>query len=291
MKKVNVYVVARGGVGAGKARSHEYGQAVLDILKKREVEAHDLYLHPNGSWTLDGLMADVNEAVPKSKFVYITFVGSDGESGVLQEICEKHGVAHSGASSFYSKLTHDKDNFKKLAKQHGIKSPYSQFVKYGKDESAAARDIFHSIEIPMIVKANSSSGEEEVHLVSSFQELENVLSKLLSDKKDVLAEKLLRGLDVKVLVKPEKDAVHTCVSVESEESLSKKELSKVRDLALTLHNKLGFTSATEYDFVLTKNGVHLLEANSHPDLLHGRYKKFWQSRPHSFEDYVLSFVN
>lgn len=284
----DIYIVARGGVGPGRSRSHEYGQAVLDILRKRDMLAKDLYLHPNGMWTLDGLVTDVKPAVEQGKFVYITFIGSDGESGDLQQVCEECEVAHSGHGSFHSRLTKDKNNFKKLAKQHGIKSPYSHIAYKESDKEDSAKEIFSKIEIPVIIKANAGSNKEEVFLASSYFEIESLVEKFFNENKDVLAEKLIKGVDVKVLVQPSQDGVYSCVSVDSEVALSHFQLVEVRNQALALYNALGFASAVEYDFLIDKNGAHLLEANSHPDILHSRYDEFWKNQPYTFEEYVLS---
>lgn len=284
----DIYIVARGGVGPGRSRSHEYGQAVLDILRKRDMLTKDLYLHPNGMWTLDGLVTDVRPAVEQGRFVYITLVGLDGESGNLQQVCEECEVAHSGHGSFHSRLTKDKNNFKKLAKQHGIKSPYSHIAYKESDKEDSAKEIFSKIEIPVIIKANAGSNKEEVFLVSSYSEIESLVEKFFNENKDILAEKLIKGVDVKVLVQPSQDGVYSCVSVDSEVALSHFQLVEVRNQALALHNALGFTSAVEYDFVIDKNGAHLLEANSHPDILHSRYDEFWKNQPYTFEEYVLS---
>ena len=286
--KSTVYIVARGGIGPGRSRSHEYGQAVLDILRRQDLLAKDLYLHPNGMWTLDGLVTDVKLAVEQGRFVYIAFVGSDGELGDLQQVCEECQVAHSGHGSFHSRLTKDKNNFKKLAKQHGIKSPYAHFAFNHTDHKESAKEIFNKIEIPMIIKANAGSGVEEVFLASSYGEIENLMEKFFNENKDVLAEKLIKGVDVKVLVQPHCSAIHSCVSVDSEIALSHFQLVEVRNQALALHNALGFTATVEYDFIIDKNGAHLLEANSHPDILHSRYSEFWKSLPHTFEEYILS---
>lgn len=288
--KSNIYLVARGGKGAGRNSSYTYGERVLEILKKKDFEARDLYLHPNGMWTLDGLLTNVEEVVPQSKFVYITFVGSDGELGDLQELCEKHGVSHSGLGSFYSRLVSDKSNFKKIAKQHGIKSPYAYFVPKNSKHTEAAREVFSKIEIPIIIKANSGSGVEEVYVATKYGEIEQLMEKMLNDNKDILAEKLLRGADVKVLVKPYKDSIHTCVAVDSNMPLTHTQLIEVRDQALLLHSKLGFDKVVEYDYILNKDGAHFLEANSHPDILHPRYNEFWQSLPHTFEEYIISLI-
>lgn len=286
----DIYIVARGGVGPGRSRSHEYGQAVLAILRRQGLLAKDLYLHPNGMWTLDGLVTDVKPAVEQGRFVYITFVGSDGESGDLQQVCEECEVAHSGHGSFHSRLTKDKNNFKKLAKQHGIKSPYSHIAYKESDQKDSAKEIFNKIEIPMIIKANIGSNTEEVFLASSYSEIESLVEKFFNENKDVLAEKLIKGVDVKALVQPHNSTIHSCVSVDSEVALSHFQLVEVRNQALALHNALGFTANVEYDFVVDKNGAHLLEANSHPDVLHSRYNEFWKSLPHTFEEYILSLI-
>jgi D-alanine-D-alanine ligase-like ATP-grasp enzyme len=290
-KQVKIYMVARGGKGAGREKSHQYGEVVLRIFKDKGLKAHDLYLHPNGLWTVDGLVKAIEEVLPTSDYVYIAFVGLDGESGALQEMCEKHGVKYSGNNSFHSRLMQDKDNFKKFVKSHGIKSPYAYKSEYKKGVSnldGEAGEIFSKIEIPMIIKANKGSGVEDVHLIENYQELKEVLKKFFDKEEDVLAEKLIRGELVKVLVHPYKESLHVHVYSEHPNQPSQEELVLVRDQALKIHSVLGAESSVEYDFVVDEYGVNFLEANSHPDLLHSCYNNFWKSLPISFEDYVLS---
>lgn len=291
-----IFVVVRGGRSHEAAKSHEFGQLVLNILKKHNKKTHDLYYQPNGSFTLDGMPVIVQKVLPTFDLVYIALVGADGESGYVSKLCEDSGVKFIGHSNFHSTLAHDKDKFKKTLKQHGVKSPYSQHLSSSENSRDEALKVYGTVGIPAMLKPNKSSGKNGVHIAGSYSEIESHIEKLFKQGEDALAEVIIKGLHFTVLVSPLEDGTHTYIHLDREVS-DDKLLSEIdsyteaaKKEALYIHNILSFEDQVAYDFVVNKRGVYLLEANTHPNLLDQKYYNFHKDEKFNFEKYLINKI-
>jgi D-alanine-D-alanine ligase-like ATP-grasp enzyme len=284
-----VFIVARGGRGEGRRASHEYGETVIKIMQRNNLKVRDLYLHPNGMYTLDGHIADVDKSVSGSDYIWIALVGVDGMKADLQKLCEKYGVKYSGAKSLHSTIIHDKDNLRKIIKQHGVKIPHS----YLGTESSDAIKAFSLIGIPAKMVANKTSEIEHFYTVNSFKELEEKFKLLFDSGHEPLVDKSIKGVSVKVFMHKQDEAVHTNIFTESieDENKIKQNLINIRNEALYIYHILGIEDYIEMDFTVNDKGMYFISADTHPDILSDKYKNMWTKPEFDFEKFVMHRVH
>jgi D-alanine-D-alanine ligase-like ATP-grasp enzyme len=286
-----VFVVVRGGKSHEATRSSEYGSEVLKIFRDLNLNTRDMYMHPNGAYTLDNVPVVVDEVLPTFHFVWIALVGIDGESGHMQELCEKHGVKYVGHNTIHSHLVSDKKNLHKTLKQHGIKSPYSKTIKKDTASKEKIIETFQMVGLPIIVKPLRGSGGLKVDIAGNYVSYEKLLEDIIKIDHDALVEKYIEGKHVSVLVCNVNDAYHTHVyGLDENVEIDNTEFIKARDEALYIHSILGFTDHVEYDFVLSPKNTYLIEANTHPSLTHGLIKKSFAQSAINFKDYVYNKI-
>ena len=120
LKKVGVI---RGGVSYDRQKSLEYGKHVLDFFKNHnEIKVFDLVLHPNGAWTQDGYLKDLQSIMQDIDIFFNSLIGHEAEAGHISEIIELQNKKNIGHSSLHGRLVHDKKNLHDIVKQHNIKT-------------------------------------------------------------------------------------------------------------------------------------------------------------------------
>lgn len=285
--------VVHGGQTGEREKSVKYGQQVTKILKELGMNVLEIHLHPNGSWTVNGQVKNVEESLKKVDSVWNCLVGKDGESGVVEKICEKCNTKLVGHGTLHTHLAAHKKNLHLTLDQHKIKTPYGKVItkeEYSKDKLLAA---FASVGIPAVVKPSCGSGVWGISVVNNFTEMENAVEGLISKGEDVLVEKVVVGVPVSCFVLEHNNLYQTSINVEDgQEKLSREDLLEIRNTALYIHNVLAFGHHTEYDFIIgNKNGkrvLYFLEANTHPSLAHGYIKQVFNTGVVNFKNYIAS---
>lgn len=279
--------VVRGGTTHEIDKSVHYGKKILNILFELGVKSRDLYLHPNGIWTLDNSPINLEKMFQDfgpSILIWNCLVGVDGESGIIEELCEKNGIKNSGHKYLSTKLASDKKNFLKFAKTHAYKTPYSQVIKSTNREEILK--VFVTVGIPAIVKPLKNSGLKNIFVVNNFTELEGTILKLLETGEQVLIEKLIKGVPVSVFVLEHQDLLHTNIHIYDNLEIAKNDLINLRNDALYLHEVFSPNTHVEYDFIFSPKGNYIIEANTHPSLAHGYISDFFRDNILSLKEYV-----
>jgi D-alanine-D-alanine ligase-like ATP-grasp enzyme len=282
-----IVCVVRGGVSHESDKSVIYGQKVIKNLQDLGFVVRDLYLHHNGTFTIDGIPKKVEEIFPTFDFVWNCLVGVDGESGLVEELCEKNNVKLLGHKFISTKLASDKRNFAKIANNHNLKTPYSGVVRRNGNNKEDILKVFATVGIPAVVKPINGSGLQDVHVANNFTQLEMAVNHILGKDQDVLVEKMLKGVPVSVFVMEHGELMHTNIHVYENQKIEKSELIKIRNEALYLHEVLAFPHHVEYDFVYTNKGIYLIEVNTHPSLVHGYIHAFFRDNVVSLKDYLI----
>ena len=291
MEKI-VFVV-RGGTSHESEKSAQYGKKILSCLQELGLQSHDLYLHPNGIWTLDNspinlekLFADFQSRDQKI-LIWNCLVGVDGEMGIVEALSLKYNIKLLGHSFLSTKLASDKKNFLKFAKTHNFKTPYSHIIQKTNNLKQEILKAFGTVGIPAIVKPVNGSGLANINVVNNFTELEGAVLRLLEQGENVLVEKLIKGVPVSVFVLEHENLFHTNIHIyDNAAEIGKQDLINLRNEALYLHEVLSPGHHTEYDFIFSPKGSYLIEANTHPSLAHGYISDFFRDNIVSLRDYV-----
>jgi D-alanine-D-alanine ligase len=268
----------------------EYGKNISKILTELGMEVLEMHLHPNGSWTVNGEVQNVEEALKKTDKVWNCLVGVDGERGVVESLCEKCKTKVVGHTHLHSHLSSDKKNLHLALAQHNIKFPHGKVIRKKDYSKEKVLEIFSTVPVPAIVKPNSGSSVFGLFVVNNFPELEHAVETLVSQGEDVLVEKLIKGTPVSCFVFEHNNLLHTHIKSEGDVELSREDAMNIRNEALYIHNILAFKHHAEYDFLLTPKGLVFLEINSHPSLTSGYIGKVFKSGVVPLADYVANKV-
>lgn len=282
--------VVHGGLGAERSKSLEYGKQVTSILQNLGMDVLEMHLHPNGSWTIDGKVEDVESALKKTDKVWNCLVGVDGERSIVENLCEKCNVKLIGHGRFHTNLAGDKKNLQLALVQHKIKTPYGKVLKHREYSKEKLVEVFSTVGVPAIVKPNIGSNMWGVVLVNDFAELEEAVEYLISQHEDVLVEKLIKGIPVSCFVFEHNNLLHTHIKVEEDANLTREDLMNIRNEALYIHNILAFSHHAEYDFILTPKGLVFLEVNSHPALTSGYIGDVFKKGVVNLSQYISSKI-
>ncbi len=283
--------VLRGGVGKDRQKSLEHGSDILDILKnfrEHNISIHDIILHPNGAWSLNGYLKEMEDILKDIDIIWLALIGDEGESGKVSEILEKNNKKIIGHSSLSSKLAHNKKNLHEIVSQHGIKTPYNRLVERKNFSLQDILENFKFVGIPSIVKPVSGSNLFLVDIITHYEDLLKHSEKIMHNGHDLLIEKYIPGISVSVFIYEHKKNIETFAYLHNEkdvESIKKEDLVTIRNEALKIHHNLGFLHHVEYDFIINKNGIYFIEANTHPSLSHDFLKSAIETS--LLQDYVF----
>jgi D-alanine-D-alanine ligase-like ATP-grasp enzyme len=277
--------VVHGGVSHERQKSLEYGKNISKILESLGMNVLEMHLHPNGSWTVNGKVENVEESLKKVDKVW---------NCLVENLCEKCRVKLVGHSVLHSHLSSDKKNLHHLLAQHNIKTPYGKTILKQNYSRDSVKEIFTTVGVPAIVKPLKGSGAWGVMVVNNFSELLNAVELLIEKNLDVLVEKLIVGTPVSCFVFEHNNLLNTNIKVHDDVELGRDELMQIRNEALYIHNVLAYPHHVEYDFIISKKPklttLYFLEANTHPSLSHGYIKNVFSNGVIGLKEYVKNKV-
>lgn len=289
-KNTQTIGVVHGGLSQERQKSLEYGRQVSKILQNLGMNVTEMHLHPNGSWTIDGNLENIEESIKKVDKVWNCLVGADGERGVVENLCEKCKVNMIGHTEMHSHLSANKKNLHLALAQHQIKFPHGKVILKKDYSKEKLLEIFSTVPVPAIVKPNTGSSMWGVLIVNNFTELEHAVEYLISQGEDVLVEKLIKGIPVSCFVFEHNNLWHTHIKVDGENNFSREELMNIRNEALYIHNVLAYKHHVEYDFIYTSKGLVFIETNTHPALTSGYISQVFKKGVVSLKDYIFSKI-
>lgn len=296
---MNTIGVIHGGISHEREKSLEYGKQISKILTELGMKVLEMHLQPNGSWTVDGQVENIEQALKKTDKVWNCLVGVDGERGIVESLCEKCKVKMVGHNVLHSTLSSDKKNLQLALDQHKIRSPFGKTILQKDFNQEKVLEIFTTVPMPAIVKPLSGSGLWGISLVSNFAELDAAVKFLINQNQDVLVEKFISGTPVSCFVFEHNNLLHTHIKVlDDSTKLSRENLMQIRNEALYIHSCLAFPHHVEYDFIVSdkldktgeKNNLYFLEANTHPSLTHSYIKYVFKNGIISLKEYVSSKI-
>lgn len=282
--------VVHGGLSYEREKSLQYGKKVSKILEELGMNVVEMHLHPNGSWTVNGQVTNVEEAIKKTDKVWNCLVGVDGESGVVEELCQKCKVKLVGHTHIHSCLAGDKKNMQYALNNHKIKSPFGKVILKKDYSLEKLKETFSTVPFPAIIKPLSGSGAWGVKVASNFSEFEKAVEFLIAENKDVLVEKVITGTLVSCFVFEYENLLHTHIKVHGDENVSRDDFMKIRNDALYIHSVLAFPHHVEYQFILSPKGLYFIEANTHPSLVSDYIKDSFGNGAVSLKEYITSRV-
>ncbi|MFC1683855.1 D-alanine--D-alanine ligase [Pseudomonadota bacterium] len=185
-EKFGKVVVLMGGQSAEREVSLNSGQAVLDALIRKGVNAHGLDAGP-----------DVLVQLDKGGYdrAFIALHGRGGEDGVIQGVLETLGLPYTGSGVQGSALGMDKYRCKLL--WCGLGLPTADFVLIG-DE--AGLDAASELGFPLMIKPVHEGSSIGMARVDDRDELEAAWTEAARYDREVMAECWITGSEYTVAV-------------------------------------------------------------------------------------------
>lgn len=289
--------VLLGGRSAEREVSLQSGQAVLEALRRKGVDAHPFDPAEKPMETL------LHEGFSR---VYIALHGRFGEDGTVQGALELMGLPYTGSGVMASALAMDKWRTKLLWQAVGINSPRYEILH----ADSPFEEIANTLGLPLIVKPareGSTIGLSKVHTVQEFASAYQLAAKYDAL---VLAEEFITGTELTVaivgdtplpLVKIEvagelydyhakyvsNDTRYFCPS-----GLPDAQESAIQAQALRAYQVLGCEGWGRIDLILSPSGqFYFLEANTSPGMTsHSLVPMAARTAGISFEELVIRIL-
>ncbi len=264
--------VMLGGISSEREISLKTGNAVLDALVSRNVDA----------CTWDPAERSLSDfAAEGFDRVWIALHGTGGEDGAIQGALEWLNTPYTGSGVMASALAMDKIRSKHLFHAAGIATPAYRVVRNQTDAILAADDFGY----PLVLKPAGQGSSVGMSKVFDSSELSAAVDKALSFDGNALAEKCIVGKEITVAVlqgealpsirietprvfydyraKYESESTHYICPGAEDENLEE----RYREIALRAFDELGCAGWGRVDIMTGRDAEPLvLEVNTNPGM-------------------------
>jgi len=263
--------VLMGGLSAEREVSLQGGQAVLEALVRRGVDAHGV-----------DAGRDVLSLLQQERYqrVFIMLHGRGGEDGVIQGALETIGLPYTGSGVAGSALGMDKFRCKLL--WQGLGLPTAPFVMLEREEDLAQAE---RLGFPLMIKPSHEGSSIGMAKVESAEQLQAAWSQAARYDVEVMAERWIDGpeytasvVDDRVLPLIRIETPHTFYDYSAKYQadstgyhcpcgLDEARESELKDLAARAFRAVGASGWGRVDLMLDGEGnPYLLEVNTVPGM-------------------------
>lgn len=287
--KLNVAVL-RGGPSSEYDVSLNTGAAILEHLPEK-YKSHDILIDKKGIWHREGMPRTPEKALHGFDVVINAMHGEFGEDGKVQHILDGLNIPYTGSKALASSLGMNKMLSKKAFIEAGILTPESLYVEVGDDLEADAEEIFRTFPMPAMVKPNGAGSSVGISIARDFGSLLSGLKKASEISNQILVEQYIEGREATCgvierfrdqeyyamlpieIVPPAKSeffSKEVKYNGETQEicpgNFDHKSTKMLQDMAIAAHQVLGMRHYSRSDFIVSPQGIYILEINSLPGL-------------------------
>ncbi|RUR42585.1 D-alanine--D-alanine ligase [Vreelandella populi] len=173
-------VVVYGGSSAEREVSLKSGSAVLEALKRQNINAQGYDLRDKGLVGLEALAPSV---------VFIALHGRGGEDGTLQGALELLNIPYTGSGVLASALGMDKQRTKQVWQAAGLPTPESIML----NDDADWDGVVATLGLPMMVKPVHEGSTLGISIVKTREALEAAYREAAQFDARVMAERFVVG--------------------------------------------------------------------------------------------------
>lgn len=232
----------------------------------------------------------LGRAAEGQDFAFINLHGSPGEDGLIQAMLENLGLPYQGSGPAASMLALNKAAAKMFFRRGGL--PTADWALL---TSRPEQGWMPMLSFPVFIKDNTGGSSLHMEKVDSPKELEAALDRLFAREREYIIEPALSGFELTcavlgeiddcgrerpvalppILIKAKgKDGLFDYTSKYTpggaEEicpaPISELETELVKEFSLKAHRLLGLSGYSRSDFILTSEGLSLLEVNTLPGM-------------------------
>jgi len=263
-EKYNIYVVTiRDGVW----------QVVINEQTQLPVDKNDFSFIRNGEKTT-------------FDFAYITIHGTPGENGILQGYFELVGVSYSCCGVLAAAITFNKYVCNRYLSGFGIQVAKAVHLRKGQEMATDA--ILAEVGLPCFVKSNVGGSSFGVSKVKEAGEMQAAIANAFGEGEEVIIESFISGTEVTCgcYKTKEKSVVFPITEVVSKNEffdyeakynatmaeeitparISDELTALIQSRTSQIYDILGCKGIIRADYIISENGVYLLEVNTTPGM-------------------------
>ena len=266
-------LIISGGISKERAISLDTGSQVAKELKKKySVKVCE------PDHTLEKVIKKF-----KPHKIFNALHGQFGEDGYIQTIIESFKIPYTHSGVIASAIAMDKYISKKIFLKNKILTPNYLYYTYNTDKKQLVKDVEKKLKFPVVVKPINEGSSVNVFICSK----KNFLTKVnfLQSYKRIIIEEFIGGREIQVAImgnkklgaielKPKRKFYDYTAKYKKNAKtehiipvkLSKKNLNKVLNISLKVHNLIGCRGITRSDFKFFQNKFYLLEINTQPGM-------------------------
>lgn len=289
MSHIRVGVV-RGGPSSEYVVSLKTGESVLRNLNREKYTPVDILVTPRGDWYMNGIRTDLANINHHVDVVWNAMHGKFGEDGKVQQHFEALQIPYTGSGVMASAVGMHKQLAKDRFVEAGLKVPRGEVIRADENMFEVAFDLFRNRHMPVIVKPVSGGSSVATKVVRTYNELRTALVDA-AQYGDILVEDFIPGKEATVCViessVPGESFVlypieivpptsHDIFDYDVKYNGETEEIcpgrftlsvhSQLRELALKAHHAIGARHYSRSDFIVSDDGIYLLEINTLPGL-------------------------
>ena len=267
-------LIISGGISKERTISLDTGKQVANELKKNGYLIKTC--EPNKN-----LLSIVKDFKPQ--IIFNALHGQFGEDGYIQSILETIGIPYTHSGVISSAKAMDKEISKKIFIKNKITTPKYVLYSFDKTYKKLIKLINKSLSFPVVIKPINEGSSVNVFICNK----KNLLSrlKLLKGYNKILIEQFIPGREIQAAIigkkklgaielKPKRKFYDYRAKYDLKAKtrhiipvdLTKKNYTKLMNIAFRAHNLLGCRGVTRSDFKFYKGKFYLLEINTQPGM-------------------------
>ena len=267
-------LIISGGISKEREISLSTGKQVAKELTKNHYNVK--IIEPNFKLT-----DEIKRFNPN--IIFNALHGQFGEDGYIQTILETTGIPYTHSGVVASAIAMDKELSKKIFIKNNILTPKYILYSFDKTKSDLVKLIDKKLKFPVVIKPLNEGSSVNVFICSKFNIFKNI--KLLKSYKKIIIEEFIPGQEIQAAIigskklgaielKPKRKFYDYKAKYSSKAKtkhimpieVSKKNYSKVMNLALKAHKIIGCRGVTRSDFKFFRGKFYLLEINTQPGM-------------------------
>ena len=247
------------------------------LVNEHEPDLEELKIKNNNREDLIG--PNVLELCKKADIVFNALHGGIGENGELATILSANNIKYTGSNQAASMLAMNKDLTKQILKQNDVSTANWMVYDINKNKPT---DI--NIKVPLVVKPCNNGSSVGVTIVNEKTEFETAIKNTSKYEDKLIIEEYLSGREfsvgilgsdvlppIEIIPKSGfydyKNKYQSGLTIEiCPAKLTKAEETRIKELALKVHQVLKLGSYSRIDFILNNNEFYCLEANALPGM-------------------------
>jgi D-alanine-D-alanine ligase len=282
--------VVRGGPSTEFEVSLKTGQSILSNLPPERYDIRDILIDKSGVWHVRGMPTTPERVFAHTDVIVNALHGAYGEDGTIQHLFDTHAVKYTGSGRLASALGMRKHLAKDYIRRTHIRTAPHRLITKDDYAEHVVREVFQSFPMPVFVKPASGGSSVATVFAQSFDNLQYGILKALEVDDAALVENFIRGREATVAVVEgfrgeelyvlppieivptkntffdydEKYAGHAREVCPAQ--FPRETTEALMHAARTVHHTLGLRDYSRSDFIVAKDGIYFLEANTLPGL-------------------------